>query len=557
MLGILSMFLIMGITIFKVIKAISEKVKEEKERKKRKSYETLRSNAFEELGIRNSNVLFHFDSDVIVKSRQSLESYNCLKFFKDNKNKLEEAENIITKKKDISKKIKKFLEGNLYMYDSNYHILRAELNDILKNAESFVIMVTYISSRGNNLGSRYLYVKNEDINSCKEKISLEENKINYSKLLKEEMKAELAKKQKEYYNFVNEIIDYANKSKNSLIIKGDTDALDNLIGRLFDRTVNSIKKIKVIDSEEWTLIKDFISNIKNDVEKIVTKNQKMFQYYESDDFLKIKKTCEALMDSQKEFNEYINEKVQTISQLFGTRVVRNETIIDDEYNYIRPYKKTITPFTAEVSAAVFASAENNPLDYVVKYFYPNKSIYKEQIEKLYHLIEELETLREAKQIIENYKEEYKQYLTDVPEYIMKNDESGFYSRLGFAIIDENTLTIEYKFSYTSNGGFVQRSFTIPMTEEIIIELIKTLENKLTIKEFVKEQRLLMTKKLREFIKGRDNFTCCNCGNSIHKEPNLLLEIDHIIPVSKGGTTTEDNLQTLCWKCNRAKSNKII
>ncbi|MFR9020075.1 MAG: HNH endonuclease [Fusobacterium sp.] len=443
------------------------------------------------------------------------------------------------------------------MYDSNYHILRAELNDILKNAESFVIMVTYISSRGNNLGSRYLYVKNEDINSCKEKISLEENKINYSKLLKEEMKAELAKKQKEYYNFVNEIIDYANKSKNSLIIKGDTDALDNLIGRLFDRTVNSIKKIKVIDSEEWTLIKDFISNIKNDVEKIVTKNQKIFQYYESDDFLKIKKTCEALMDSQKEFNEYINEKVQTISQLFGTRVVRNETIIDDEYNYIRPYKKTITPFTAEVSAAVFASAENNPLDYVVKYFYPNKSIYKEQIEKLYHLIEELETLREAKQIIENYKEEYKQYLTDVPEYIMKNDESGFYSRLGFAIIDENTLTIEYKFSYTSNGGFVQRSFTIPMTEEIIIELIKTLENKLTIKEFVKEQRLLMTKKLREFIKGRDNFTCCNCGNSIHKEPNLLLEIDHIIPVSKGGTTTEDNLQTLCWKCNRAKSNKII
>ena len=184
-------------------------------------------------------------------------------------------------------------------------------------------------------------------------------------------------------------------------------------------------------------------------------------------------------------------------------------------------------------------------------------MYKNQIQKLYQLIEELETLKDAKQIIENYKKEYQQYLGNVPEYVMKNDESGFYSRLGFAIIDESTLTVEYKFSYTSNGGLVQRSFTIPMTEEIIIELIKALENKLTIKEFVKEQRLLMTKKLREFIKERDNFTCCNCGNSIHKEPNLLLEIDHIIPVSKGGTTTEENLQTLCWKCNRAKSNKII
>ena len=34
-------------------------------------------------------------------------------------------------------------------------------------------------------------------------------------------------------------------------------------------------------------------------------------------------------------------------------------------------------------------------------------------------------------------------------------------------------------------------------------------------------------------------------------------MDHIVPVSKGGCTVEDNLQTLCWKCNRAKSNKIL
>ena len=263
------------------------------------------------------------------------------------------------------------------------------------------------------------------------------------------------------------------------------------------------------------------------------------------------------MSSQREFNEYINEKVQAISHLFGTRVIRNETINDDEYNYIRPYKKTITPFTAEVSAAVFASAENNPLEYIVKYFYPNKRTYPEQIQKLCHLVEELETLRDAKQIIENYKAEYQQYLGDVPAYIMENDEAGFYSRLGFATIDESVLTVEYKFSYTSNGGLAQRSFTVPMTEETIAELIKVLENKLTASAFAKEQRTLMTKKLREFIKNRDNFTCCICGNSTHVEPNLLLEIDHIIPVAKGGETVEDNLQTLCWKCNRAKSDKII
>ena len=74
----------------------------------------------------------------------------------------------------------------------------------------------------------------------------------------------------------------------------------------------------------------------------------------------------------------------------------------------------------------------------------------------------------AKQIIENYKVDYQQYLEDVPEFIMADDESGFYSRLGFANIDEEALVVEYKFSYTSGGGMAQRTFTVPMTEETII-----------------------------------------------------------------------------------------
>ena len=139
---------------------------------------------------------------------------------------------------------------------------------------------------------------------------------------------------------------------------------------------------------------------------------------------------------------------------------------------------------------------------------------------------------------------------------MENDKAGFYSRLGFATVDESVLTVEYKFSYTSGGGMARRSFTVPMTEENISELIKVLESKLTASAFAKEQRILMTKKLRDLIKRRDNFTCCNCGNSTYAEPNLLLEIDHIIPVAKGGRTVEENLQTLCWKCNRAKGAKI-
>ena len=522
-----------------------------------KEYRQLEVEILKDLGFYNWNMIPYFDDYIRVKSRQTLEKYDAIKYFKENREKLVQAEKAIKRKDEVATLLRRFLENNQYKSRSQYHRITNQIYEILRNVGAYRIEVNYISSAGNNLGEKEIVVNQREIDRFKNDPTLLMSKGEYSKYLKERQKDALNQKQHEYYERVNNIIDYANENRDSLIIKGSQEQLDNLIAQLYDRTVNSIKKIKTIDSEEWDIIGDFMAYLKSKIEKIVSTNQRILEYYESSDFLKIKETCEVLMSSQREFNEYITEKVQSISQLFGTRVVRNETINDDEYNYIRPYKKTISPFTAEVSATVFASAENNPLEYIVKNFYPNKKTYPEQIQKLYRLVEELETLRDAKQIIENYKVEYQQYLGDVPDFIMENDEVGFYTRLGFANVDESVLTIEYKFSYTSSGGMAQRSFAVPMTEETIAELIKALESKLTAKAFAKEQRALMTKKLREFIKKRDNFTCCNCGNSTQVEPNLLLEIDHIIPVSKGGRTEEDNLQTLCWKCNREKSDKIM
>lgn len=553
------MLWIIVIVVFWVILFKEKQKRKEQEAAKiaEQEYVKLKDTVLNELKIYNWEIISYYDEYVTVKSRQALEKYDDIKFFKDNKEMLEEAENIIKEKEERITRLKRFLANNKYQSHPQYDNLAKSIDEILESGSVFRILVSYISSAGNNLGSYEIAVDQNRIDLFKENPSLLMSKGEYNKHLKEQQKKELCHKQHEYYERVNNIIDYANSHRGSLVIKGSQEQLDRLMGNLFDRTVNSIKRIKNIDSEEWDIIEDVIAHIKSEIEKTVNANQQILDYYNSLDFLKIKGTCAALMNSQKEFNEYIKEKVQSISKLFGTKVVRNETIYDDEYNYIRPYKKTITPFTAEVSAAVFASAENNPLEYVVKIFYPNKQLYPEQIQKLYRLVEELETLNDAKQIIENYKKEYQQYLGNVPAFVMENDEAGFYSQLGFAIIDESVLNVEYKFSYTSGAGMAQRSFTVPMTEETIAALINALESKLTASAFAKEQRTLMTKKLREFIKQRDDFTCCNCGNSINVEPNLLLEIDHIIPVAKGGQTVEDNLQTLCWKCNRAKSDKTV
>ena len=497
------------------------------------------------------------DDSIAVKSSQAVNTMDDVKFFKEDTKRLSEAVRIMKLKDKYSEAVKNFLSRNEY---AGYEIYkqfetRIEILDgLLKN---YYVTVNYTSPAGRKSVTNTLVISLKRIKELATDKSILMTKSEYNKYVKERGKELLEEKQHSYYERVNEIIDAANNNKDSLVIKGEVDELDRLIASLFDGTVNSIKKIKSVESEEWTVIDNFISGIEDDVRKIVDKNQQILDYYQSEDFQKIKTTCDTLMDSQREFNEYIDEKVKAISSLFGTAISRNETVNEDEYNYIHPYKKSITPFTAEVSATVFASAENNPLDYVVKYFYSNKERYPEQIQKLQTLIEELETLKEAKEIIEKYKSDIQQYLTEVPSFIKENDEDGFYARLGFATINESTLVVAYKFSYTSIGGKAQRYFTIPMTEETIVELINLLESKLTMSAFTREQRSLMTNKLRQQIKERDNFTCKFCGNSTHTEPNLLLEIDHIIPVAKGGITEESNLQTLCWKCNRAKSCKLM
>ena len=64
----------------------------------------------------------------------------------------------------------------------------------------------------------------------------------------------------------------------------------------------------------------------------------------------------------------------------------------------------------------------------------------------------------------------------------------------------------------------------------------------------------MTNSLRYDVLKRDGFKCTLCGRTASDD--ITLEVDHIIPVSKGGLTELDNLRTLCYDCNRGKRDKI-
>jgi len=58
-------------------------------------------------------------------------------------------------------------------------------------------------------------------------------------------------------------------------------------------------------------------------------------------------------------------------------------------------------------------------------------------------------------------------------------------------------------------------------------------------------------RLRFRILKKFNFTCQYCGR---KAPEVILNVDHIIPKSKGGSKGESNLIVACWECNIGKSN---
>ena len=113
---------------------------------------------------------------------------------------------------------------------------------------------------------------------------------------------------------------------------------------------------------------------------------------------------------------------------------------------------------------------------------------------------------------------------------------------------------------TINGQIYGKK-TAVFADKDIYTLIKRLNNKNGIfyndreiwDAICRVERGKVSNKMRFSIYKRDGYRCRNCGIS-NRYSNL--EIDHIIPISKGGKSTYDNLQTLCHRCNVEKGNSV-
>lgn len=76
------------------------------------------------------------------------------------------------------------------------------------------------------------------------------------------------------------------------------------------------------------------------------------------------------------------------------------------------------------------------------------------------------------------------------------------------------------------------------------------------KEYLSEYRSKFHKPLRKrfLLLKKYNYTCQYCGA---KAPDIELEVDHILPKSKGGSDKEENLTISCVNCNLGKGDILL
>lgn len=112
-----------------------------------------------------------------------------------------------------------------------------------------------------------------------------------------------------------------------------------------------------------------------------------------------------------------------------------------------------------------------------------------------------------------------------------------------------------------NGQIRAKKYEI-FYEDCILNLIKKLKNRNGTfyndreiwDSICRVERGKVSNKMRFSIYKRDGYRCCKCGAIQNKYTKL--EVDHIIPIAKGGKSTYENLQTLCHKCNVEKGDRL-
>jgi len=283
-----------------------------------------------------------------------------------------------------------------------------------------------------------------------------------------------------------------------------------------------------------------------------------FVYFNSDSFVNIKEEIQEHVNDCNDLNQHIEELKSSYVNIKSYDFGHGELHDNSKYKFARSEWRNFVKNsqTHNCSASVVNNARTQPIKYLCKYFDIKTS--EEVLSSFENVLNDFASAEQGKALLIKERDAILQSIQhSIPNIIYKLSKSRVIRKLGFEQVDLSDLHFPvYTFQYVSAGGNSSTKFDIKLNVLNLENLVVYLGNLVKFRKSIQGQRALMTSNLRKQIKIRDGFTCQICGISTNNEPNLLLEIDHVIPLSKGGITSENNLQTLCWRCNRTKGAKM-
>ncbi|HYB55822.1 MAG TPA: HNH endonuclease [Alphaproteobacteria bacterium] len=106
---------------------------------------------------------------------------------------------------------------------------------------------------------------------------------------------------------------------------------------------------------------------------------------------------------------------------------------------------------------------------------------------------------------------------------------------------------------TIKAVFLERVNIVSEYEDFVHSptMAMRLPSVIALKEYIRAARRPAFTRFNVFL--RDHFTCQYCGT---RKPTQELTFDHLVPRSRGGRTTWENVVTACGQCNLLKGNRV-
>ncbi|WP_304518842.1 DEAD/DEAH box helicase family protein [Clostridium estertheticum] len=234
-----------------------------------------------------------------------------------------------------------------------------------------------------------------------------------------------------------------------------------------------------------------------------------------------------------------DEMIAALPELFASYDIKEEILEKDMLDKLCSLCEETYFYTD-----MLPTYDESDIRYILKY-YAQKECAPNFIEFSKLDREKLDVSIIAKQIHEEdmRQSEKKDYIEEL--WNKKEELKIYYNKKMFFVrqlqieLDKLDGLFETTASIIKNVKFEERDI-----EEMTLQEIMNLEPKYgrKIKETI----------FKRHLDSDENYVCAHCGKKSHQR--VFYQIDHILPMSKGGLTKVENLQLLCRTCNLIKSD---